>query len=336
VSPHEHLLEVEDLNIEFATRTGTARAVRGVSFAIQQGETLGLVGESGSGKSVTAQSLLGLVSAPGRITKGDIRWKGRSLVHGRAAAAYARSIRGREAAIVVQNAMTSLDPLFKIGTHLTEMLRHNMKVSRQQARGRAVELLDLVGIGAPATRIGQYPAELSGGMQQRVLIAMALACDPELLIADEPTTALDVTVQAQILDHLRDLQADLGIAILLITHDLGVVAGFCDTVAVMYAGKIVEKSRAGELFRDPGHPYTAGLLEAIPRLDQVRDRLVTIGGMAPSLRHVPTGCAFHPRCPAAVDRCRTDVPVLEETRTDRLCACWRAFDHHLTPEGRHG
>jgi len=318
------LLEVDDLVVEFLTQRGTVQAVRGVSFHVEEGETLGLVGESGSGKSVTAQAVLGLTELPGRIVSGDIRWKGRSVL-GKENRRYAESIRGRELAVVFQDPMTSLNPLFTVGMQLAEVARHHLGMSRKQATERAVELLDLVGIAFPRQRIKQYPHELSGGMRQRVMIAMALACEPELIIADEPTTALDVTIQAQVLELMADLQQRLGLAVLLITHDLGVVAGLCHRVQVMYAGRLVESGEATELFAAPGHPYTAGLLRSTPRLDVVSPRLVAIEGAPPDLRRPPSGCAFHPRCPLAIERCRTDDPPVVEIGS-RSAACFRAFE----------
>jgi peptide/nickel transport system ATP-binding protein len=334
------ILEVDHLCVQFFTRRGTVQAVRDVSFDIRPGETLGLVGESGSGKSVTAQALLGLTELPGRITSGDVRWKGESLVHD--AAATIERVRGREIAMVFQDPMTSLDPVFTIGMQIGEVLRRHLGMSKKQAKERSVELLDLVGIANARQRVQQYPFEMSGGMRQRVLIAMALACEPELLIADEPTTALDVTIQAQILELIAELQQRLNVAVLLITHDLGVVAGLCDRVAVMYAGKLVEIASAADLYARPGHPYAAGLLRSTPRLDIVLDRLVAIEGAPPDLRSPPPGCAFAPRCPLADDRCRAEMPLLtmkeamatttdttgEATRErgDRHVACWHAFE----------
>jgi peptide/nickel transport system ATP-binding protein len=320
----EHLLEVEGLEVKFSTRRGVVHAVRGVSFHIDRGETLGLVGESGSGKSVSAQAALGLVELPGRIVGGDIRWKGRSLL-GPENAKYGASLCGRELAVIFQDPMTSLNPLFTVGTQLAEVVRHHLGMSRRQARERAVELLDLVGISFPRHRVKQYPHEFSGGMRQRVMIAMALACEPELIIADEPTTALDVTIQAQILELLADLQSRLGLAVLLITHDLGVVAGLCHRVQVMYAGRLVESATAAELFADPGHPYTAGLLRSTPRLDHVAHRLTSIEGAPPDLRRPPSGCAFHERCPLATERCISEMPELFEHRPGRPVACFAAF-----------
>ncbi|HEX6418600.1 MAG TPA: ABC transporter ATP-binding protein [Acidimicrobiales bacterium] len=316
----ETLLEVENLEVRFFTRRGQVQAVRDVSFGIARGETLGLVGESGSGKSVTAQALLGLVELPGRITGGDVRWKGRSLVHD--AGPTLASVRGHEIAMVFQDPMTSLNPLFTVGGQIAETLRRHLGMSRKAAQARAVELLDLVGIASPAQRARQHPHEMSGGMRQRVLIAMALACEPELLIADEPTTALDVTIQAQILDLIADLQQRLGLAVLLITHDLGVVAGLCDRVAVMYAGRLVEVAAADGLYARPTHPYTAGLLRSTPRLDVTTERLVSIDGAPPDLVRPPAGCPYAARCPQVHDRCATDMPTLAAHEEGREVACW--------------
>jgi oligopeptide/dipeptide ABC transporter ATP-binding protein len=318
------LLEVDHLQVQFFTRRGTVQAVRDVSFTIDPGETLGLVGESGSGKSVLAQALLGLTELPGRVTGGDIRWKGRSLLADGGAAM--REVRGHEMAMVFQDPMTSLNPLFTVGTQITEVMRRHLKMSRAAARARAVELLDLVGIANPGERVKQYPHEMSGGMRQRVLIAMALACEPQLLIADEPTTALDVTIQAQILELIAELQERLGLAVLLITHDLGVVAGLCDRVAVMYSGRLVEVATAEELYGDPAHPYSAGLLRSTPRLDVMLPRLVSIEGAPPDLVSPPPGCAFAPRCALADDGCRTNAPPLTTHPSGRKVACWHAFE----------
>jgi peptide/nickel transport system ATP-binding protein len=322
----EHLLEVEDLAVTFFTRRGNVQAVRGVSFHIDRGETLGLVGESGSGKSVTSQAVLGMTELPGRITGGDIRWKGKSLVAGKAGARYASSVRGKEIAVVFQDPMTSLNPLFTVGMQITEVLRYHMHMNKKDAAERAVELLDMVGISFPRQRVKQYPHEFSGGMRQRVMIAMALACEPELLIADEPTTALDVTIQAQILELLAELQSRLGLAVILITHDLGVVAGLCHRVQVMYGGRLVEDGPARDLFHEPAHPYTAGLLRSTPRLDVVMPRLTAIEGAPPDLLKPPSGCAFHPRCPLAIEACREEAPPLNPVQLGRKAACYRPFE----------
>jgi peptide/nickel transport system ATP-binding protein len=322
------LLEIDRLEVTFFTRRGLVQAVRGASINVHRGETLGLVGESGSGKSVMSQTILGLVHEPGRITGGDVRWKGRSLL-GPAQRAYADAVRGKEIAIVFQDPMTSLNPLLTVGTQITEVLRRHLNMRKKAALERAMELLDLVGISFPQQRIKQYPHEFSGGMRQRVMIAMALAGDPELLIADEPTTALDVTIQAQILELIADIQARLGLSVLLITHDLGVVAGLCHRMAVMYAGKIVEAGPAEDVFSEAGHPYTVGLLSSTPRVDVVRPRLVTIEGNPVDLSKPPPACPYHPRCPLATDRCSREMPPLEEHRAGREVACWYAFDHRL-------
>ena len=319
------ILEVDHLQVDFITRRGTVHAVRDVSFTIGTGETLGLVGESGSGKSVTAQALLGMIELPGRIVGGDVRWKGESLVQGSRVAATVERVRGREIAMVFQDPMTSLDPVFTIGSQMVEVLRRHRRLNRKAAWVRAVELLDTVGIANPTERVKQYPFEMSGGMRQRVLIAMALACEPELLVADEPTTALDVTIQAQVLELLAELQARLQVAVLLITHDLGVVAGVCDRVAVMYAGKIVEDAAATDLYATPAHPYSVGLLRSTPRVDVVLDRLVAISGAPPDLRRPPVGCAFAARCPYVIDQCRQQQPPLEPLTPggQRVAACFR-------------
>jgi peptide/nickel transport system ATP-binding protein len=308
------------------------QAVRRVSLTIDRGETLGLVGESGSGKSVMSQSVLGLVQIPGRITGGDIRWKGRSLL-GKENRHYADKVQGKDISIVFQDPMTSLNPLLTVGTQIMEVLKRHLHMDKKQAQTRALELLNLVGISFPQQRIKQYPHEFSGGMRQRVMIAMALASDPDLLVADEPTTALDVTIQAQILELIADIQQRLGLAVLLITHDLGVVAGLCHRMAVMYAGKIIETGPAGEVFNRAGHPYTYGLLQSTPRLDVVKDRLRTIDGYPVDLLHPPTGCPYHPRCPLAIDRCLEEMPSLAPQTIGREVACWRAFDEAIAPAG---
>ena len=324
-SPAPPLLEIDDLRVHFMTRRGTVEAVRGVSLAVAPGETLGIVGESGSGKSVTAQAAMGLVHVPGRIVGGDIRWRGETLL-GATGRRTANAVRGRKMSIIFQDPMTSLNPVFTIGTQITEVMTHHLKMSRQAAWSRAREIMDLVGINAPDRRLRQYPHEFSGGMRQRVMIAMALACEPELLIADEPTTALDVTIQAQILELIADLQQKLKLSVILITHDLGVVAGLCHRVAVMYAGRLVEQGAADTVFENPAHPYTLGLLRSTPRLDELRDRLVAIDGAPPNMIGPPMGCAFAMRCPSADHECGND-PELRAIEQDRLAACVRPFDN---------
>jgi peptide/nickel transport system ATP-binding protein len=324
----EHLLEIDNLVVRFFTRRGIVQAVREVSLTIDRGQTVGLVGESGSGKSVMSQSVLGLVQVPGRITGGDIRWKGRSLL-GKENRGYADKVRGKDISIVFQDPMTSLNPLLTVGTQIMEVLKHHLHMSGKQAQERGAELLDLVGISFPQQRMKQFPHEFSGGMRQRVMIAMALASDPDLLVADEPTTALDVTIQAQILELIADIQQRLGLAVLLITHDLGVVAGLCHRMAVMYAGKIVETGPADEVFKHSGHPYTFGLMQSTPRLDMVKVRLRTIEGNPVDLLNPPAACPYHPRCPLEIDRCSEEMPPLEKHTSGREVACWRAFDEAI-------
>ncbi|AJE46878.1 ABC transporter ATP-binding protein [Celeribacter indicus] len=314
------ILELRDLCVEFDTMAGLVQGLRGVSLSLMPGETLALVGESGSGKSVTAQAIMGLIGLPGRIASGDILWKGQSLLtaEGRRTA---QRLRGKSLSMVFQDPMTSLNPLMTIGAHLVEVLRRHMKLSKAAAFARGVELLDAVGITEPRRRMGQYPHEFSGGMRQRVMIALAIACEPELLIADEPTTALDVTIQAQVLDLLADLQTSMGLSILLITHDLGIVAGLCEKVAVMYAGSIVEAGTARTVFGQAEHPYTQGLIRSTPRLDDRRERLVAIDGAPPSLLDPPKGCAFQSRCPVASRKCDT-TPVRQRTPEGGSVSCW--------------
>jgi peptide/nickel transport system ATP-binding protein len=297
------LLEIDDLHVDFDTRAGTVKALRGVSLSVAPGETLGIVGESGSGKSVTAQAVMGLIDVPGRIAGGEVRWRGQSLV-GQSAAKGARDIWGKDITMVFQNPMTSLNPLMTIGDQIAEVVEIHLGLSRKAARARAAELLAAVGIAGAARRLDQYPHEFSGGMRQRVMIAMGIACEPKLLVADEPTTALDVTIQAQILELLAELQEKMGLAIVLITHDLGIVAGLCHRVAVMYAGQIVETGPVDDIFEAPSHPYTQGLIRSTPGLEAAEKRLVSIEGMPPGLLHPPSGCAFLPRCPIGDEGCR--------------------------------
>jgi oligopeptide/dipeptide ABC transporter ATP-binding protein len=317
------LLEVEDLAVALHTGKGVLAAVNGVSFSIAVGETLALVGESGCGKTMTALSIMRLVpDPPGRIARGRIRFGNDELFS--KSPEEMRRIRGDRIGMVFQEPMTSLDPVFTIGRQLTETILSHRPVSRDEAVSMSVAMLRRVHIPAPERRMASYPHELSGGMRQRVMIAMALLCRPDLLIADEPTTALDVTTQAQILELMRELRAELGMAVLLITHALGVVAEMADGVAVMYAGRIVEMAPVGEVFRAPRHPYTIGLLNSIPDLARPQDRLVTIPGSVPNLVHPPPGCPFWPRCPRADAACRAAAPPLGEVAPRHLAACWKA------------
>ena len=318
------LLEVENLQTHFGTMDGVVRAVEGLSFHIDAGETLAIVGESGCGKSVTSMSILRLIQEPpGRIA-GRISFQGRDLL--KLSEAEMRKLRGNDISMIFQEPMTSLNPVLTIGRQIGETLRLHQGLNARQAEARSVEMLTLVGIPAPGRRVREYPHQLSGGMRQRVMIAMALACNPKLLIADEPTTALDVTIQAQILDLMRDLKTRLGSAIMLITHDLGVVAEMAQRVVVMYAGRKVEEATAQELFGNPQHPYTRGLLGAVPKLGSSlsssgRSKLAEIPGLVPSLRKPIVGCAFAGRCQSATDLCRTVAPAVEEKRPGHSVAC---------------
>jgi peptide/nickel transport system ATP-binding protein len=325
------MLEVRDLRVRFRTDDGLVKAVDGLSFDVERGRTLGIVGESGSGKSVTSLAIMGLHRGSGTGITGEIRLDGEDLVS--ATDERVRQLRGSKMAMIFQDPLTALHPYYTIGAQIIEAYRVHNKVPKAVARKRAIDLLGRVGIPQPSVRVDDYPHQFSGGMRQRAMIAMALSCDPELLIADEPTTALDVTVQAQILDLIVDLQAEFGSAVIIITHDLGVVAEIADEVLVMYAGRAAETGEATDMFGQPGHPYTWGLLSSMPRLDAARvERLQPIPGTPPSLINVPPGCPFHPRCayPAEVggDRCRTEVPALLEIRPGHRTAC------HLTAAKR--
>ncbi|MFF4277636.1 ABC transporter ATP-binding protein [Streptomyces kronopolitis] len=314
------LLDVRDLRVEFRTRDGVAKAVNGVSYHVARGQTLAVLGESGSGKSVTAQAVMGILdSPPGFLTGGEIVFQGRDLLTLRREER--RRIRGAKMAMIFQDALSSLNPVLSVGAQLGEMFQVHEGVPRKEARARAVELMERVKIPAARERVGDYPHQFSGGMRQRIMIAMALALGPDLIIADEPTTALDVTVQAQVMDLLAELQRELTMGLILITHDLGVVADVADTIAVMYAGRIVETAPVHQLYKAPAHPYTRGLLDSIPRLDQKGRQLYAIKGMPPNLTAVPPGCPFHPRCPLVRDVCRTDPPPLYEVGPGRTSAC---------------
>ncbi|MEV0919705.1 ABC transporter ATP-binding protein [Streptomyces sp. NPDC049967] len=315
------LLEVRDLHVEFHTRDGVAKAVNGVNYSVSEGETLAVLGESGSGKSVTAQAIMGILDMPpGKISGGEILFKDRDLL--KLKKEERRKIRGQEMAMIFQDALSSLNPVLTVGEQLGEMFVVHRGASRKDAKAKAVELMDRVRIPAAKERVGNYPHQFSGGMRQRIMIAMALALEPSLIIADEPTTALDVTVQAQVMDLLAELQRELNMGLILITHDLGVVADVADKIAVMYAGRIVETSPVHDIYQAPAHPYTQGLLRSIPRLDQKGRELYAIKGLPPNLLHIPPGCAFNPRCPMAQDVCRTDVPPLFDVAENRQSACY--------------
>jgi peptide/nickel transport system ATP-binding protein len=308
------LLEVRDLKTHFRTDDGVVKAVDGVSFEVEKGKTLGIVGESGSGKSVTCLTIMGLNPRTNTITSGEARWKGDDLL--KMSSRELRSVRGDDIAMIFQDPMTSLNPVKTIGAQLNEAVLLHRDVSKKQARARALELLKAVGIPRAERRIDDYPHQFSGGMRQRVMIAMALINDPDLLIADEPTTALDVTTQAQIISLMLKLQQDFGSAIIIITHDLGVIAEAADDVVVMYAAQVVERAPVGNLFKRPHHPYTWGLLGSLPRLDADVDRLTQIRGQPPSLLNPPRGCRFHPRCPYVMEICKTEQPALAPISTD--------------------
>lgn len=316
------LLEIKDLKTYFFTEEGVVKAVDGVSYDLQAGETLGLVGESGCGKSVSALSILRLIaSPPGKIVGGEVLFEGEDLL--KVDENEIRHIRGNRIAMVFQEPMTSLNPVLTIGRQLTEALELHLKLDGAAAKRRAIQLLEMVGISDSAARIDDYPHQFSGGMRQRVMIAMALSCNPKLLLADEPTTALDVTIQAQVLEILARLSRELGTAVMIITHNLGVVARYADRVNVMYAGKIVESAGAAELYGNPKHPYTLGLLKSVPRLDQDRkSRLDPIEGVPPDLINMAPGCSFYPRCTYRVDKCAQEVPPLMKANEKHTVACW--------------
>ncbi|MFF9644782.1 ABC transporter ATP-binding protein [Kitasatospora aureofaciens] len=330
------LLEVKDLHVEFHTRDGVAKAVNGVNYSVAAGETLAVLGESGSGKSVTAQTIMGILDMPpGKVTRGEILYRGQDML--KMSNEERRKIRGRKIAMIFQDALSALNPVLSVGYQLGEMFRVHQGVSKAEAKAKAIELMDRVRIPAAKERVNDYPHQFSGGMRQRIMIAMALSLQPDLIIADEPTTALDVTVQAQVMDLLAELQAEYNMGLILITHDLGVVADVADKIAVMYAGRIVETAPVHELYANPAHPYTKGLLRSIPRLDQKGQELYAIKGLPPNLLKVPAGCAFNPRCDVATDLCRTEIPALHHVTdkdgkelTGRRSAC------HLWKETLHG
>ncbi len=322
----EPLLDVRNLATTFASDEGLVKAVDGVSFTVGRGEALGIVGESGCGKTVANLSLMKLIPCPpGRIASGEAVFEGRDLLG--LSGAEIRKIRGNRISMIFQDPMTSLNPFLRISRQMTEVLELHRGMTRAEARKHAIEMLELVGIPDAPSRLDDYPHQFSGGMRQRVMIAMALSCRPTLLIADEPTTALDVTIQAQILDLIAKMREEFGMSLILITHDLGVVAGMCEKIVVMYAGRIVEEGSVRSIFHEPKHPYTTGLLRSVPRLDEAeREKLLPVTGQPPDLAALPTGCAFHPRCPRAENRCRQEVPALRERPGGGRVACHRLED----------
>ncbi len=318
----EVILQVKDLKTYFHVDEGLVKAVDGVSFNLRKGETLGIVGESGSGKSVTNLSIINMIpSPPGRIAGGEVIFMDKDLL--KLPMNELRQIRGNKIAMIFQDPMTSLNPFLRISTQMIETIVLHQGLSKVEAKAKAIDMLKLAGIPAPEKRIDQYPHQFSGGMRQRVMIAMSLSCNPEILIADEPTSALDVTIQAQILDLMRDLTARLGTAVILITHSLGVVAGMCDTLCVMYAGRIVERGATGAVFEEPKHPYTQGLVKSVPRLDRISgDRLFSIRGQPPNVIDLPDCCPFYPRCDRAMDVCKRKYPRTTEFGNGRAVSCW--------------
>ena len=316
----DRLLEVSDLHVEFRTANGVVNAVNGLGYTLDKGETLAILGESGSGKSVSAQAVMGILDTPpGFVTKGEVRFRGVDLLG--LDESERRLVRGEKIAMIFQDALTSLNPVFTVGFQIGEMFRQHRGASKDEALEKTIELMERVRIPSARTRVNDYPHQFSGGMRQRVMIAMAIALDPDILIADEPTTALDVTVQAQIMGLLADLQEETGMGLILITHDLGVVAEVADQVVVMYAGKVAETAPIGELFVNPAHPYTLGLIQSIPRADQKGKELSPIIGSPPDLMNIPAGCAFHPRCPFMQVRCTSEVPPLYPVSANRESAC---------------
>ena len=316
------ILEIKDLKTHFFTEDGVVKAVDGVDFKVYEGETLGIVGESGCGKSVTAFSIMQLLDYPGKTVGGKILFKGEDLLE--KSEAEMRKMRGKDIAMIFQEPMTALNPVLTIGFQISESLRMHFKINKTEAMKKSIELLDKVGIPAPEQRVNEYPHQLSGGMRQRAMIAMALSCDPILLIADEPTTALDVTIQAQILELMKSLLRDFNGSLIMITHDLGVIAEIADRIAVMYAGKIVEYADKKTIFHNPSHPYTFGLLTSIPRLDMEVERLNVIPGIVPNPLHFPDGCKFNTRCKFATNKCREEEPVLNELENGHLVRCWHS------------
>jgi len=317
---YEHLLSVQDLHTAFFTDNGEVQAVNGVSFNLDAGKVLGIVGESGSGKSVTAYSIMQILAETGKITEGSVLYKGENII--KWSEKQMRSFRGKCCSIIFQDPMTSLNPVFTVGNQLVEGIRLHTGLRGKAANDRAMEMLRLVGINEPEKRIRQYPYELSGGMRQRVMIAMALACEPDILIADEPTTALDVTIQAQILELMQDLQKKMGMAIIMVTHDLGVIAELCDEIIVMYGGRVCERGTADEIFYNPHHEYPRGLLRSIPNAGNMKQRLVPISGTPINMLNMPKGCAFCPRCDAAMKICLDQLPEEMTINDNHKASCW--------------
>ena len=317
----EDLVKIKNLRTYFHTEDGLVKAVDGVSFKIKKGETIGIVGESGCGKSITAMSIMGLIQGPsGKIEEGEIIFEGNDLI--KYSEDELREVRGNDISVIFQEPMTALNPVYTAGEQIAEAIRLHQGMNKIDAKARAIEMLKLVGIPRADEIADAYPHELSGGMRQRVMIAMAISCEPKLLIADEPTTALDVTIQAQILDLMRDLKNKLNSSIMLITHDLGVVAEMCEYVVVMYAGKIVEEGSVIEIFKNTKHPYTVGLLNSKPMINEIKEELYQIPGQVPNPLKMPKGCYFHPRCDKAIDKCKTNQPLLMEIEKGHKCACW--------------
>ncbi len=316
----KYVLEVKDLHTSFFTDAGEVKAVNGISFNLEPGKTLGIVGESGSGKSVTAYSIMQILAQTGRITSGEVLFKGEDIT--KYSEKEMQKFRGSKCSIIFQDPMTSLNPVFTVGYQLEEAIMLHTNKNRAQAKERAIELLKLVGVNDPEKRLKQYPHEHSGGMRQRDMIAMALACEPDILIADEPTTALDVTIQAQILELMQELQKKLGMAIIMVTHDLGVIASMCDEILVMYGGRVCERGTADDIFYSPAHEYTKGLLRSIPRTDNMKEKLIPIGGTPINLLNMPEGCAFCPRCDEAMKLCLKEVPEELRISDTHLASCW--------------
>ena len=314
------VLELDDLHTSFFTDNGEVKAVNGISFVLEEGKTLGIVGESGSGKSVTGYSIMQILAETGRIVSGSVKFRGEDIT--KWSEKQMQEFRGEKISVIFQDPMTSLNPTFTVGYQLEEAVLLHTDRSKAEAKERAIEMLTLVGVNEPEARIKQYPHELSGGMRQRVMIAMALCCEPDVLIADEPTTALDVTIQAQILELMQDLQKKMGMAIIMITHDLGVIASMCDEILVMYGGRVCERGTADDIFYDPRHEYTKGLLRSIPRVENMDEKLVPIGGTPINLLNMPKGCAFCPRCDSAMKICLSEVPEEIQVTDTHKASCW--------------